>query len=401
MLLVVSWILSFGILFPHAQAAGENPLIRVRLESSLQKLELDGLGAQISGREDRFQLVALPRQQKITITRESMQGHSIWKVQRNSQIEIVTEKFLALRASDLRRGGKSLPNQIFLAPQKNNQFDVIGVLPLENYIVGVLASEMPLNWPLETLKAQAIAARSYAMVTMKERSRQIYHVESSILDQVFSHIGSGPDESPLVAKAKEAVRQTEGMVLLEKPQKVLKAYYHSDCGGKTSSSKSVWGFGSSVGSTVDEGCPSNPKAHWNLEISQGTLSERIQNFIKRTEFGLVESLNLIRPSRADRVERVRVAWASGDQTILSAQDFRAAVGYDQMRSTFFETKRVGSEFQFSGAGFGHGVGLCQWGARYLGKQGKSFTEILSHYYPQAQVQPWVIRTQQRLEAQIR
>lgn len=379
----------------------ENPPIRVRLEVGLEKIQFEGLGVQIHGREKNIQLVAIPQRQNIEISQSLMQGHPVWRVVRNGQTEIFTDPVLALKAIDLRSRGKALPNQVFLSPQKSNKFDLIGVLPLENYLVGVLASEMPLSWPMETLKAQAIAARSYALVTMKERAHQTYHVESNILDQVFSHIGSGPDDSPLVMKAKQAVQETTGVVLLDPKQVVLKAFYHSDCGGRTASSKSVWGFGTLKGGAVDESCPSNPKAHWNLDVATQDLSGKLKNLFKKPELGWVQSLQLIRPSRDERVEKVQIAWDSGARSNLSSQEFRALLGYDQMRSTMFEVQRVGDQFQFKGTGFGHGVGLCQWGARAMGKLGKSYNEILAHYYPGARLDNFEFRTEPRLEAQIR
>lgn len=395
-------ILTAFLFFSRAEAV-ENPSIRVRLESSLERLQVEGLGVQIHGREKSFQMVAIPQRQRIEIRRESMAGHSVWRVERNGSVEIVSEPFLLMRSIEMRAGSKLLPTQVFLAPQKKSQFDVIGVLPLENYLVGVIASEMPLSWPLETLKAQAIAARSYALVSMRERQGQVYHVESSILDQVFTHIGNGPDDSALIAKAKEAVHLTEGQVLYD-PQnrnRILKAYYHSDCGGKTASAKAVWGYGSPLGGAIDESCPIRPKSRWSLQLSQEALTERIKKFLRQPQLGFLQNFRLIRPSSKDRVEKIQLFWESGKDMLVSAQDFRAAIGFEQMRSTLFEVEKKANGYQFSGSGFGHGVGLCQWGARRLGQLGRSSQEILAHYYPFAPIQKLGFRTEQKLEVQTR
>ncbi len=400
---MVGLALILGFLFSSTSSpawALDNPPIRVRLETSIQKLELEGLGVQIRGRETNFQFVAIPQKQKIEISRDEDKG--FWKVLRGDHLELVADPILALKSIDLRSGGKSLPSQIFLTAQKKNKFDVIGVLPLESYLVGVVASEMPLSWPVETLKAQAIAARSYALVTMKERANQSFHVESNILDQVFSHIGNSADENPLVAKAKLAVHSTEGIVLLDpKSAQVLKAFYHSDCGGKTASAKSVWGVGSAAGSTVDSACPSNPKAHWNLQVSEQDLMQKLKTHLKRADLGSLEFFSLLRPSLRDRVEKIQLVWSGGVRLLMSAQDFRSVLGFDQMKSTFFQMRKEGNEYQFSGQGFGHGVGLCQWGARQLGKEGRSFDQILSHYYPQSRIDRFALRSEPKLEDQIR
>lgn len=399
---MLGWILSFGVLFSPPAKAFENPPLRVRLESSLQKIELQGTGFQIQGlRKKDFLAVSIPRRESIEISRDSLGGNPIWKISRNGSVQIQTEPFLALKAFNLRHGGKSLPDQIFLAPQGTDKFDVIGILPLESYLVGVIASEMPLSWPIETLKAQAIAARSYALATMKERARQVYHLESTVLDQVFTHLGEEPDDDPLVAKAKEAVKQTEGFVLTGSRRSVIKAFYHSDCGGKTASSKSVWGSNQVRGGVIDASCPSHPKSQWSLELRQAEISQRIKALSGASEPGLLENLVPVRPSARDRVEKVQLVWDSGLRATVTAQEFRSALGFDQLRSAMFKVVKTGESFLFSGAGYGHGVGLCQWGARNLGKQGRSFEQILAHYYPQTQLESLRIRTAQRPEDRTR
>jgi stage II sporulation protein D len=365
----------------HTAQAFDNPPIRVRLQSSVDSIELEGIGVQIRGRESAFEKVAIPRNQSIRIERVP----TGWKVTRSQTSEIIETPFLALKAIGLRQAGKLLPNQVFLAPQKQKKFDVIGILPLESYLVGVIASEMPLSWPIESLKAQAVAARSYALVTMHERAKSYFHVESTILDQVFSHIGAEPDESPLIAKAKLAVKDTEGIVLLTPKGNTLKAFYHSDCGGKTSDAKNIWGYGVSTGVAVDASCPGIGKHNWNFEISEAMLSQKLNQYLKK-ESGILRSFSLIRPGPEERVEKMELHWASGEKTKISAHEFRAALGYDRLRSTLFEAKKAGDRFQFIGRGFGHGVGLCQWGSRALGKMGKNYKEILEHYYPKADLQ---------------
>ena len=369
----------------------DNPPIRVRLKSALESIELDAVGIQIRGREKFIRSIAVPTSQHIRIRRLLIKGKAAWQITHNSnnssnsKVEIVMDPILAIKASEIRNQGKLLPNQIFFSTHSSLQFDVIGILPLENYLVGVLASEMPLSWPIETLKAQAIAARSYALVTMKERAQKPFHVESTVLDQVFSHIGNEVDQSPLVAKAKEAVWATEGYVLISNRKQILKAFYHSDCGGKTANGPSVWGKGQQTGSAVDATCPNNPKAHWSLEIPEKTLAEKLRSFLHRPSLGNLVSLQLLRPSSMDRVEQVEALWQSGEKTKIRAHEFRSNLGFDQFRSTLFEVQKQKNQFVFTGLGFGHGVGLCQWGARELGRNGQSFQQILAHYYAKAEI----------------
>lgn len=403
-----------------------SPQVRVRLFSSQRELHLQGLGVHVLGKAQGLEKVALPRMQTLSIQREFLNGKAIWKVSRNNQVEIVTEKFLALRGTEIRQGGKSLPSQIFLAASENLNrrsplaFDVIGLVPLESYLVGVLASEMPLSWPIETLKAQAIAARSYALVTMQERSQQIYHLESSILDQVFNHVSLRDNKDPFIAKAREAVKQTTGQTLVfrtksNSSEKILKAYYHSDCGGRTTNPQNVWGAGVGSGVVTDDYCLDPLKGQskvshgsWSLQLSADELTLKMRTYLKRSDLSLVNNISLIRSNWKERVESVTITFLNGEKLQVLAQEFRSALGYERLKSTLFAVSQKENYFQFVGQGFGHGVGLCQWGSMVMGKQGLSSTEILAHYYPRAQIRgprPLIagvlLRNSQKLEPQIK
>lgn len=332
--------------------------------------------------------------QSLLIQRAWIKGAAVWKVWRQDQIEIHREKFLKIQGSEIRHNGKIIPNQIFLAGyekqnlQNPQAFDVIAILALESYLVGVLSSEMPLSWPVETLKAQAIAARSYAMATIQERSQRTFHLESSVLDQVFNHVHLQDRQSPLMAKAREAVDQTQGLILVNAQNKVLKAFYHSDCGGKTASPRNVWGQGTDSGVVTDDYCLNNPKAShtsWSLQINETELSRKIKKFLKRPELSLVKMISLIRPSSNERVSQIEILFRGGEKISMLADQLRRALGYDQLKSTLFSISRRHDQFQMVGQGFGHGVGLCQWGSRIMGMQGRTFAEILEHYYPRAQI----------------
>jgi stage II sporulation protein D len=187
-----------------------------------------------------------------------------------------------------------------------------------------------------------------------------------------------------VAKAKAAVKETEGMILLSSTGETLKAFYHSDCGGKTSNAKDIWGAGTSTGVAVDSFCQTPGRHDWKLELSRQEISQKLARHFKK-DFGILQMFSLIRPQSDERVQKMELQWESGEKTKISAHEFRAALGFDQLRSTLFEAQKNGDLFQFTGRGYGHGVGMCQWGARAMGKLGKSHEEILGHYYPQAEL----------------
>jgi stage II sporulation protein D len=132
------------------------------------------------------------------------------------------------------------------------------------------------------------------------------------------------------------------------------------------------------GVAVDNSCPTNPKANWTVKITRAELAEKLR-------LNNVMKLTLDRTSNDTRVRGVRVAVNESQQKYLNANEFRQALGFTELRSTLFEMKQEGEIYTFTGRGFGHGVGLCQWGSRALGLKGQNFVQILKHYYPAAQI----------------
>jgi len=369
--------------------------VRVRLESALKQVELTGRSLKVQGVARNFTRVSnRPQpQEKLKISNVRIANKNFWKVDHfegaSQNSELLSEPILKVEGLEIVSAGKALPSKIFLALDKA-AIDLVGVLPLERYLVGVLASEMPLRWPEESLKAQAVAARSYSLAVMKEKKSQLFQLESSVKDQVFRHVSNGIDHDPLIQRAFDAVKATEGQILTNKKSQVFKAFYHADCGGATSSAKAVWGFGDASPGAIDPSCPGNPSATWSLQLSQRALTDKLAKILKlSTSEVLVASLSPKALSHGLRAEAVEVTLTNGQRQILLADSFRSKVGYSSLKSTQFEVQKnesqYGTEFVFQGRGFGHGVGLCQWGSRQLAAEHKTYREILKHYYPQAEL----------------
>lgn len=368
------------IFIPVAQSSltTDQELVRVRLGTEKSMLTLSGEGLQFQGQSAPFQAVAIPRSNTVQVRLISQNGKRLWSVRRDRTPEQIFagNESLYIQGYNLRWGGKSLPAKILLNAPAAQQIDVVGVLPLDEYVMGVLASEMPLSWPMESLKAQAVAARSYALAVMQERAQKPWHLESSVLDQVFRHVIAEDENDPLIKKAVVAVRETQGVKLLSpKSGQTLKAFYHADCGGRTTTAKNVWQGGVSAGTAIDSSCPTSPKSQWTLRVPAKELMRKM---------GMeLSSMALIRPSALERVSQVRLTMNDGEEKTLTANDFRQRLGFQELKSTQFEVKKEGDVFVFQGRGFGHGVGLCQWGSRTLGQRGMNFRDILRHYYPLA------------------
>lgn len=363
----------------HSAIFKDSDLVRVRLKTLDGRIEISGQSLRFQNLENPFRPVAIPENTKAEVRLLEKSGKVFWALRVNGreQEHLFTNQFLLIQGEGLRIGAQALPERILLNHQKKS-VDVVGVIPLEDYVVGVLASEMPLAWPLETLKAQAVAARSYARAVMEERKDKAYHLESSIMDQVFRHVLHEDENDPLIKKAVQAVRETQGQKLFAANHKVLKAFFHSDCGGTTTTAKNVWKSGVNTGTAIDSSCPLNPRAQWKLTLSKEELGRRLRvpNFL---------SLDLVHLGKERRVQAVLVAQADGINKNIPANEFRQLLGFQELRSSMFTLKDQGHSFVFEGQGYGHGVGLCQWGSRSLGRNGANYKNILKHYYPLARL----------------
>ena len=249
---------------------------------------------------------------------------------------------------------------------------VVDELPLEDYLVGLINCEISSQWPIEAVKAQAVIARSYAVYQKAARKNALYHLESSVMDQVYD--GCDIEDS----RAVRGVRETAGEVLTYNGA-VIQAFYHSNCGGHTEASENVWGFALPYLSGVEcKYCLTSPSVKWELSIPLKKLELQLRSSGYHV-FGVKDIKTGIR-NRSGRLQDLTIVSAKG-RTVISAVNFRKAIGYSVIKSTNFDVHISGDEAHFTGAGYGHGVGLCQWGAKQRASDGFDYREILSYYYP--------------------
>ncbi|MEI6209531.1 MAG: SpoIID/LytB domain-containing protein [Desulfuromonadales bacterium] len=250
---------------------------------------------------------------------------------------------------------------------------VVNKLPLEDYLVGLINSEISSAWPIEAVKAQAVIARTYALNRKASRAKALYHLESTVIDQVYD--GYLIEDS----RARRAVSETEGEVL-SYGGAVIQAFYHSVCGGKTESAENVWGASLAYLKGVDcQYCLTSSSASaWVQKLPLIEIEERL-----RVSGHKISGLTDIKPGAQNSRGRLKqvVLVASKGSLALSGDQFRKALGYGVIKSTRFTIKVSQGEASFSGIGNGHGVGLCQWGAKRRSLDGFGYGEILSYYYP--------------------
>ncbi len=270
-------------------------------------------------------------------------------------------------------------------------FDVVNSLPLESYLAGVIGEEMPSYWETEALKAQTIAARTYCLF-MKARfgARREWDVTRTQANQVYGGIKS---ESPMVW---DAIRQTSGCVLVCRRgdgEEIFPTYYSSTCGGHTEDSSHV--FGDSYEPLRGVPCPYCEDVarrsffQWpTVSFAAADVSRRIIERYPR--FKSLERIVAVEPGQVSEYEgfkrngSLRLVGVNGRSKTLRAEDMRLTIDRTgkKIKSNSYEISPRGEQFVFSGGrGFGHAVGMCQYGAEGMARKGKDFKTILKHYFP--------------------
>ena len=281
-----------------------------------------------------------------------------------SSLEIEAES-----GGQVRIGGRGYPGTIRLL-RSGDRLTVIVVLDGERYLQGVVGGEMPADWPVEALKAQAVAARTLAVFYHLQRAAFDYDLTSTVEDQVYA----SAKPKPSVA---EAVAATRGEVLLHDGG-LFPAFYHSTCGGHTESpgralGKPEYDFLEGVPCGF---CADSPHYEWQATLSAVELAARL--LAAGISVGAVTDVTAEEgDSRTGRL--VKLNWPGG-RTLISIVDFRRAVGRMAILSGKFQCRDEGGDFRFTGRGFGHGAGMCQYGCRGMARAGKLYREILMYYY---------------------
>jgi len=266
----------------------------------------------------------------------------------------------------LRLDGRALPGKLRLLPRASGGFDVVNVVPLEAYVASSVASETPASWPAEALRAQAVVARSYALHERARRANDAFDLEGSVISQRYA-VGAVPES------ARSASRATSGQVLVYGGQPILAAF-HASSGGATASAAEVWGKEVSYLHSVSSPDDAAPDYFWSYEIALRDLAAALREAGYAP--GRVDDVRITERSDSGRALAVRVGAVE-----LAGRDLRDVLGGRALRSAKFDARIEGERVRFLGSGSGHGVGLCQWGASELARQGRSYRQILAHYYP--------------------
>ncbi len=247
-------------------------------------------------------------------------------------------------------------------------------MELEEYLKGVVYAEMPSSFNIEALKAQAVAARTYTKFKMADST----------------HICDNPshcqawlenDYSENFEKVSKAVEETRGKTVSYMGE-TIEAFFHSSSGGKTESSKDVWG--KDIPYLVPVESPNEDKIMSTFfsekEVTYKELKTLINNYLGKNQVTtekLKNKIKIISRTEGDRVNEIKI-----DKASLSGASIR---GILELRSTNFDIELKEKSVVFKVKGYGHGVGMSQWGAEVMAREGKDYEEILKYYYPNTEV----------------
>lgn len=278
------------------------------------------------------------------------------------------------RLGAIRVGDRSLPGRLRAACQDGALF-LVDDIPMEAYVAGVVSSEMPTSWGIEAKKAQAVAARSYALMRRADGG-QPFDLDATVLDQVYSG-------RPADAVSTAAVTATHGQVLASGGL-LVSAWYSSTCAGRSELPHNVWPERPSHGTSIVSCgfCDGSPNWSWTARITPDELLRELRADGQAPSE--IRSVHLRTSTVSGRVTAFEMLTDLGS-LVWSGNELRRHVGWGRVRSTRFDLSFDGNAFVLAGTGFGHGVGLCQWGAHGMERTGVDYREILDHYFPGSEV----------------
>ena len=440
-------ILAFCVSQNYFVYAAREPLIRVLISKNKNlRIRSDGsIPLIIKGQKfsnKKIKGLTLKNESNRTIIFFDKNKQKIYDLKNKAKIEVKSSDGRGIWVGQKRYSG--ILNLLII----DSEILVINILGIESYLSSVVGSEMPTKWPLEALKAQAIASRTYAL---KQKGNNFYDVDSTQLNQVYSGLEARN------YKTIRAVRSTRSLVLTYK-NKLINALFHSSSGGMTENSQDVWRSKYPYLSSVKDFDTNNPKLSWQKRFTHEKLEELFPTI------GGLNKIKILSITETGRVKNIKIYGPYGSETI-SGTDIRKKLNLKSslVRFNFIEdtepksekdnSKELQSEKSIntpityivklgdnlidiamrynvnideivtlnsiedptlikinqrllvprkqnetispvkkilvvSGLGSGHGVGMSQWGARFLASKGIKAEKILKHFYKDAKIKPF-------------
>jgi stage II sporulation protein D len=371
-------VLLAAALVAGASAAAQTPApgfaIRVAIAERAPVVEVRGADLEITELGSCSGCRGEPARSDLGRTVASGRADAVRVTPSASGLEIAGRRAAGFRltGSGIRLNGREYGGTIDVL-RNGDGIAIVNEVPLEDYVAGVVRAEAGERWPLEALRAQAVAVRTYAAHHRVLGAGKPYHLVASTAHQQFA--GRVPPTSPIWT----AVTETAGQVLLWEGE-LFPAFYHTDSGGFTEDPRTVFAARNmpALKPVRCEFSASSPHYYWTLDLKLADLAEMLRR--QDLAVGTVTAIEV-----SERALSLRATWVTVHGTRgsvrLRGNDFRRTVGYDTLKSTLFAVAVQGEVAQFAGRGYGHGVGLCQWGAKAMAEQGYAARQILEFYYP--------------------
>lgn len=357
-----------------AQPAKQAPDLRVGLASGRASVTITPAGGKATAQTESSKAITLAANDAAAIR---WQAGAFLVGREKLRGEVLTIR--PSGAGELALDGRRYRGALELR-HKGGGLTAVNIVPVDDYLLSVVPEEMPVDWPAEAIKAQSVAARSFALASRGRHASEGYDLCTTTHCQLYT--GTAAEKSASNA----AIKATRGEVLTY-GSKPIEALFHTDSGGMTENSEDVWGSHVPyLRAAKDTPAKTMP---WTKTISRADLERKLA--AKGHDIGKVRSLALspLAIGRAakdrtasGRVKTMTVKGTKGTAT-LSGTTWRSLLG---LKSTLFDAKLTKDAVTFTGYGSGHGLGISQWGAKRLAETGKSYADILHHYYTGTKLQ---------------
>lgn len=381
---LIAAFLSFGLMPAHA---AEQTYIRVGLMQGQQQISVSADDDFVVKDVDGKKNYKFDKKKTVQI---SQKGKTVYVGSKGSQTTTVV--VAVKNNAPVSVNGKRYRGALLIQPHQAG-LTVINRLPLEQYLYGVVPNEMPVDWNMEALKAQAVAARSFALYDRNDgkHSAQGFDVCVTTDCQVYGGIAS---ES---AASNRAVDATRGQILTYGRQPICAAF-HTASGGFTENSEDVWGSNVPYLRSVDDRTEVSPYSGWTKELTAEQLASAVSHV--SGSLGTLKSIDTSSLQQKAGGKRSLLFTGSAKKAAVPAAQMRSLLG---LKSSNFsvsvaENGRVSdgsvlklnkpqsAKVVLTGSGFGHRLGMSQWGAKSLADKGKNYKQILMHYYTDVQLE---------------
>ncbi|MBN2545451.1 MAG: SpoIID/LytB domain-containing protein [Spirochaetes bacterium] len=372
LLLIIFNIFSCKTFFEKAAVdTNKSAEIRVKLTNLNEKIEIT--------LKKHIKLINLTNNEEI----QSIKKIIIEKNNENNKISInnavLNDPFIIYSEKDrlIFINDKSYFGKIKIIPGKET-FDIINIVPMETYLISVLPAEMPLSFNEEALKAQVIVARTYAYQHIaRYKNRREFDVDDTVRYQVYSGYNFNFNLD-LQIKLYNAVKSTKDLIVVYNDKPIL-SYFHANSGGYIRSGLDYFGNNSNFPYLPDHYDPFSlfyPGSDWEYTLK---INDFLTLFNCNDSTITNESMIL---NETGFIESIKL-----NNKNFSSKTIRQTAGIKNIKSERFsaDIDLISQEITFKGIGYGHGVGLSQWGAQGMAESGFNYKEIINFYYPNTQI----------------